>query len=156
MIYKLIAGLFLIILFGCKEKKIDTRLEGEKLMQLSRDWSKSASTDDIEKTMSYWADDAIFMANGEPILNGKKEIRGMVEGSAKIPGFKISWEPISVNVSESGDMAYMIEQNQVTVNDSLGKPIVRHGKGVTIWKKDANGSWKNIVEVSIEDPVLKH
>jgi ketosteroid isomerase-like protein len=155
MNYKLTAGILLIVLIGCNEKKVDTKAEGQKLMQVSRDWSNSASTDNIEKTMSYWADDAIFMSNGQPALHGKKEIRGMVEGSGKIPGFKISWEPMSVNVSASGDMAYMIEKNQVTVNDSLGNPIVRHGKAVTIWKKDANGSWKNIVEVSIDDPVSK-
>ena len=75
----------------------------------------------------------------------------MVERSGKIPGFKISWEPVSVSVSSSGDMAYMIEQNQVTVNDSLGRPVTKYGKAVTIWKKDADGSWKNVVEVGIDD-----
>ena len=143
--------MFLTILLGCNEKKIDRKAEGEKLMQVSREWSKSASTDNIEKTMSYWADSAIFLSAGQPILNGKNEIREMVERSGKIPGFKISWEPISVSISQSGDMAYMIEQNQVTVNDSLGNPVTKYGKGVTIWKKDANGSWKNVVEIGVDD-----
>ena len=142
--------MILTILLSCN-KKSDSKAEGEKLMQVSRDWSKSASTDDIEKTMSYWADSAIFLSAGQPTLNGKNEIRGMVERSGKVPGFKISWEPVSVSISESGDMAYMIEKNQVTVNDSLGRPVTKYGKGVTIWKKDAEGSWKNVVEVSIDD-----
>jgi ketosteroid isomerase-like protein len=151
MTYQLPALIFLTSLFGCNEKKIDIKAEGEKLMQVSREWSKSAATDNIEKTMSYWADSAIFLSAGQPILNGKNEIRGMVERSGKIPGFKISWEPISVSISESGDMAYMIEQNQVTVNDSLGIPVTKFGKGVTIWKKDTNGSWKNVVEIGVDD-----
>ena len=151
MIYKLSACVLLTISLGCNEKKIDVKAEGEKLMQLSREWSQSASTDNIEKTVSYWADSAIFLSAGHPTLNGKKEIREMVEQSVKIPGFKISWEPISVSISQSGDMAYMIEQNQMTVNDSLGKPVITYGKAVTIWKKDANGSWKNVVEIGIDD-----
>ncbi len=101
--------------------------------------------------MSFWADSAIFLSMGRPTLNGKNEIRGMVESSSKIPGFKISWEPVSVSVSKSGDMAYMIEQNQITMNDSLGKPITMYGKAVTIWKKDSAGAWKNVVEIGIDD-----
>jgi len=145
----------LIILTGisaCNQNKVDTKAEGEKLMQLSREWSKSAATDDIEKTLSYWADDAVMMSSGQPALKGKKAIREMVEGTSKIPGFQISWEPVSVSVSKSGDMAYMIEKNQMTMNDSSGKPITKYGTGVTIWRKEADGSWKNIVEVMGDVP----
>ena len=139
-------------LTGCNENNIDTKTEGEKLMQLSRDWSKSAATDSIEKTLSYWAEDAIVMSPGEPALKGKQAIRGMIEGTSKIPGFKISWEPLSVVVSKSGDMAYMIEQNQITVNDSLGNPITQYNKAVTIWRKEADGSWKNVVDMWNAEP----
>ena len=141
-----------IALAGCKENNVDTKIEGEKLMQLSRDWSKSAATDSMEKTLSYWAEDAIVMSPGEPALKGKQAIRGMIEGTSKIPGFKISWEPLSVVVSKSGDMAYMIEQNQITVNDSLGNPITQYNKGVTIWRKEADGSWKNVVDMWNAEP----
>ncbi len=143
----------LLVITSCIHKKVDTRAEGEKLMQISREWSKVAATGDVEKTMSYWADTARFLSSGSPVLNGKKEIRAMVEQSGKIPGFQISWEPISVSVSEGGDMAYMIEQNKVTVNDSLGRPMVKYGKAVTIWKKDSRGAWKNVVEIGVDDPV---
>ena len=141
-----------ITLSACTADKIDTKTEGEKLMQLSRDWSKSAATDSIEKTLSYWAEDAIVMSPGEPALKGKQAIRGMIEGTSKIPGFKISWEPLSVVVSKSGDMAYMIEQNQIRVNDSLGNPITQYNKAVTIWRKEADGSWKNVVDMWNAEP----
>jgi ketosteroid isomerase-like protein len=139
-------------LAACNENSINTKTEAEKLMQLSRDWSKSAATDSIEKTISYWAEDAIVMSPGEPALKGKQAIRGMIEGSSKIPGFRISWEPLSVVVSKSGDMAYMIEQNQITVNDSLGNPITQYNKSVTIWRKEADGSWKNVVDMWNAEP----
>lgn len=73
---------------------------------------------------------------------------------SKVPGFKISWEPISVSVSESGDMAYMIEKNTMTINDSIGNPITTTGRAVTIWKKNKNGEWKNVVEIGTDDPPL--
>ena len=137
----------IIALISCGEPQVDTKAEGEKIMQISRDWSKSAATDSIDKVLSYWADDAVVMSPGEAPIKGKKAIREMVEGASKIPGFKISWEPLSVSVSKSGDMAYLIEQNQITVNDSTGKPITAFNKSVTIWRKEADGSWKNIVDM---------
>ncbi len=148
-------ALIISALVSCNEQKVDTKLEGEKLMQASREWSRLASTDSIEMIMSYWADDAIFLSSGQPPLNGKKEIRKMVESSLKNPDFKISWEPMTVVVSESGDMAYMIEKNQMTMKDSSGSTVTKYGKGVTIWKKDASGSWKNVVEVGVDDPAQK-
>ena len=76
----------------------------------------------------------------------------MVEQSIKQPGFNMSWEPMSVSISKSGDMGYMIEKNKMTVNDSSGKPITVYGQAVTIWKKDEKGAWKNVVEVSVPAP----
>lgn len=142
----------LILLSSCKQEKVDVETEGQKLMQLSREWSKSAATDDIDKTVSYWSDDAVFISSGHPTLNGKQKIREMVEEMSNVPGFTISWEPISVSVSESGDMAYMIEKNTMTINDSIGNLITTTGRAVTIWEKDKNGDWKNVVEVGADDP----
>ena len=151
-------SIFLSMLFvfiGCNEHNIDTKVEGEKLMQISRDWSKLAGTDSVEKMLSYYADDAVMMPPRQPPLKGKKAIREMVEGASKIPGFKISWQPLSVSISKSGDMAYMIEQNQITMNDSLGKPITEFNKTVTVWRKEIGGSWKNIIDMWNADPSQK-
>ena len=84
---------FLAMVVGCGEQKINTVEEGEVLMQISRDWSRSVSPDSIERVMSYWADDAVYMAPGQSAIIGKEVIRQMVKESLKIPGFKISWEP---------------------------------------------------------------
>jgi ketosteroid isomerase-like protein len=141
------ASLIGIVLLICSCRNTDTKMEGERLMQISREWSKTAGTDSVDRIVSYWADDAIVMSPGQPPVKGKNAIKEMILETAKIPGFKISWEPISVSVSESGDMAYLIEQNQITVNDSLGRPVTEHNKSVTIWRKEAGGTWKNVVDI---------
>jgi uncharacterized protein (TIGR02246 family) len=142
-----------LIILSCNEQKIDKTAEGEKVMQLSREWSQMAATGDVEKTVSYWADDAFLMSAGQPPLKGKQAIRQMVEESYKTPGFRISWQPQSVEVSESGDMAYVIENSQVSFTDSTGKAITQHNKAVSIWRKQEDGSWKNVVDISTPDPL---
>ena len=49
-------------------------------------------------------------------------------------------------------MAYQIERNEITVNDSLGNPIKNYNKVVTIWKKQADGQWKYVVDIWNADP----
>ena len=37
-------------------------------------------------------------------------------------------------------------------NDSLGQPKTEYNKGVTVWRKEADGSWKNVVDIWNADP----
>ena len=149
---RITAILLVLITVSCSQPKVDQKAEGDRVMQLSREWSQVTSTGDVEKTVNYWADNAIVMSAGQPSYKGKQAIRQMVEESYKIPGFRISWQPQSVEVSESGDMAYLIENAQVSFTDSTGKAITQHNKGVSIWRKQGDGSWKNVVDISTPDP----
>jgi ketosteroid isomerase-like protein len=51
-----------LVMLSCQQSKVDTKAEGEKLMQLSKEWAQSASQKDVEKTVSYWAEDAILIS----------------------------------------------------------------------------------------------
>lgn len=144
--------LVLATAMSCNQTKVDKKAEGERIMQLSREWAQTVATKDIDKMVGYWADDAFVMQEGQAPLKGKQAIRQMVEESLKIPGFSITWQPQSVEVSDSGDMAYLIENAQVSFNDSTGKQVVIRNKAVTIWRKQADGSWKNVVDISTADP----
>jgi uncharacterized protein (TIGR02246 family) len=152
MKHEVLMGLTLITVLGCGQQRVDTKAEGEKVMQTSREWAKAASTGDIEGTLSYWADDAVVMSSGQPVLKGKKEIRQMIKGSFKLPGFKITWEPESVQVSQSGDLAYLVEKSQISMNDSSGKAVTQHYNGVTVWKKQSDGSRKNVADIATNEP----
>jgi len=145
--------LLVLTIVSCnQEKTIDSKAEGEKVMNISREWSEVAAKGDVEKTLSYWADDAFVMSAGHAPLNGKSAIRKMVEDSYEIPGFRISWDPQRVEVSESGDMAYIIENSAVSFTDSTGKQVTLKNKAVSIWRKQPDGSWKNAVDISTPDP----
>ncbi|SFB26776.1 YybH family protein [Algoriphagus aquimarinus] len=137
---------------SCTQKKFDTKAEGEKIMQISREWSQVASTGDVEKTVDYWAEDAILLSAGQEPLQGKDAIKNMVEESFKIPGFRISWQPQNVVVSESGDMAYIIEDSQISFPDSSGQIQTENNKAVSIWRKQKNGEWKNVIDISTPGP----
>ena len=136
-----------VVLAACSPPAVDLEAEGAALMQLSREWSDLVATGDMDAIMAGWAEDAVMMPPGTPPLEGKAAIRAYVEAGQQLPGFEISWEPMTVHVAASGDMAYMIERNVTSVHDTLGNPVTTYGKAVTVWRKDEDGSWKNVVDM---------
>lgn len=143
----LFIALILVVFTSCNQNEVDTKSEGEKLMQTSREWSQVASSKNADSILSYWTDDAVVLNAGEPIMKGKDAIRQMVEGSFKTPGFQISWEPESAEVSKSGDLGYLLENTRMVIPDSAGTTSTVNFKAVTIWKKQSDGSWKCAVDV---------
>ncbi|PHN01392.1 YybH family protein [Flavilitoribacter nigricans] len=147
----------LLLLLGavsCNQSSIDQEAEADQLMALSREWAKAAQTDDLEKTLSYWAENALVMSPDQPPTNGHQDIRAMLESSAQIPGFEVNWEPKRAFVSKSGDLGYVIVNNYFKFPDSLGGTITTFGKGVEIWKKQEDGSWKNVIDIFNSDPSI--
>jgi ketosteroid isomerase-like protein len=152
-----------LVLAGCKVESAKstagiatTRAAAEAaLMQTSRDWAKAVATGNPDSALAYWSDDAVVLEPDQSALVGKSAIRQMVVGSMKDPKFSITWEPERAAISESGDMGYPIEHNRVTFTDSTNKVRTVYGKAVTIWKKDANGNWKCVVDTFNGNPTEK-
>ena len=137
---------------SCNQKNTDVSSEKENLMQTSRQWSQAAATKNVDSILHYWTDDAIVLSPGEQPLTGKQNIRQMVEGSFTNPGFQISWEPESAEISKSGDMGYLLENTRMVMPDSAGNTSTVNFKAVTIWKKQADGNWKCVVDVLSPSP----
>ena len=137
----------LLLLSACAEPAVDHEAEEQRLMDLSRSWSAMVGRGELEASIELWADDAVMLPPGEPLLRGKEEIRDFVTRLASVPGFRISWEPLSAEISASGDMGYLIEKNIIEVDTQDGEKLIIHGKVVTVWRKGPDGQWLNVVVI---------
>ena len=125
-------------------------LEAEKKLLAQRDeeWARLASEGrDIERIVSFWTDDAVVLAPGLPPVIGKTALREYVEGSLRIPGFKITWVSTAVNISPDGKLAYLFSDNAVTMPGPDGQSTTTAGRAVTIWRKEADGEWRCVVDI---------
>ena len=137
-------------LAGC-QSQVDVDAEAERLMQTSRSWSQAAQSRDVDRMLSYWTDDAVIIAPGEPERRGKAAIREYLQASFDVPGFRISWEPIHARVAESGDLGYLIERTTVSVTGPDGRPLTQQFRAVTIWRKQG-GEWRNSLDITNAPP----
>lgn len=106
-------------------------------------WSDAASAKDLDKTVSFYADDANFLMAGLPLATGKDNVRKDWSTLLSDPNLvTISFAPTSVHVNEDGDMAYEIGTYELVTKDKKGKQNTEKGKFAVVWKKQADGSWK--------------
>jgi ketosteroid isomerase-like protein len=121
-------------------------------MQTSRDWARAAASGDPQKILSFWSEEAIVMPPGQPTVVGKTAIRQFLQETSAIPGFSITWEPEQASVASQGDVGYLVERNRITVTDAAGVVRTQFGKAVTVWRKDAIGAWKCVIDTWNENP----
>jgi ketosteroid isomerase-like protein len=143
-----------IALVGSFASAAGPGLEAERaaLVRLDKAWAQAAAARDIEKTLSFWADDATVFPPGQPAVVGKEALRKYVSAGFALPGFSIQWETNDFVVSASGDMAYGVGTNKVAFTGPQGTPVVEHGRAVTVWRKTAGGSWQCVVDIWNAEP----
>ena len=110
------------------------------LMEADKAWAQT--TTDAEKLMTYFAPDAALSPQGMPVAQGTDAIRQAITGMMAMPGFALTWEAAKADVGASGDLGYTAGAYTLTVNDATGTPMTEKGKYVTVWKKQADGTWK--------------
>jgi ketosteroid isomerase-like protein len=124
----------------------DTKIEQE-LRDLDAKWSAAAGAKDIDKTVSYYSEDAIVMPPNASSATTKEAIRSAWKEMLTSPGAAISWKATKVEVAKSGDIGFISGTYKLTMNDPSGKPVTDHGKYVEVWKKQPGGMWKVAADI---------
>ena len=143
--------LLLSLSFACQSTS-DTRAADEAaLRKLDDEWSKAAGSRDVEKTVSYYSDDAVVMPPNIPTLTGKEPIRSLWKSMIDSPSFSGGWKVTKVEVARSGDLAYVSGNYEFNEKDDSGKPLTDKGKYLEIWKKQSDGGWKCVADMFSSD-----
>jgi len=130
---------------------VDRSAEAAALRRLDEQWSAAAAKNDLEATLSFYADDAVVLPGNSPIATDKKAIREIWAGMLG-PGTAVAWKVTKAEVAKSGELGYLYGTYELTMRDAKGGPPVRDkGKLVEIWKKHADGTWKCIVDTYNSD-----
>src|SRR5438067_12796026 len=78
----------------------DTKIE-QALRDLDAKWSAAAGAKDVDKTVSYYADDAVVMPPNAPSATTRETIRSAWKEMLTSPGAAISWKATKVEVGRA-------------------------------------------------------
>ena len=125
----------------------------EEILAADRAFSKLSSQKGLtEAFLAFAADDLIKPSEGQQPVFGKEALRGSLQGANAESAYRLTWEPLRAEVS--GDIGYTFgawtrQKINATESDST-----LYGNYVTIWKRQADGSWKWVLDTGNATPGL--
>ena len=122
----------------------------ESLMQTDRDFCTLARERGVPEAFRVFAaEDALLLPLGENPVRGRSAIFAtMSEG----PKYELEWAPEAADVARSGDLGYTWGKSVFRRPGDDGKPVVRHGKYLTVWKRQPDGTWKYVMDIGNPSP----
>lgn len=143
----LFIGLVAISAAGCASTA-NVEEERRALMEADRAWSQT--TKEPEKFAAFFADGASIYPPAMPIITGGEAIRKTYSQMSGSPGFALSWTATKADVGTGGDVGYTSGTYQMTMGG-----VTEKGKYITVWKKQADGTWKVAEDIFNSDEAPK-
>ena len=144
-----------VILSSCNQTPPparDTREDAQAIRDGEAAAQKDLAAKDVDKIATIWADDASLLMPNMPILTGKEAIRNSLTQFMGDPNFSLSYAPTKVEVSRGSDYAYSQGTYTMNMTDPKTKKVItENGKYVTVYKKQADGSWKAVADINNAD-----
>ena len=114
------------------------------LMEADSAFSAAAARG-LEEFVEFVADSATFF-DGSSMQRGRQAVAESWRPLLETPGSSISWKPTSGDIAASGDLGYTIGRWEFTGDEGSAR-----GNYVTIWRRQADGSWKVVVDIGDTD-----
>ena len=96
----------------------------------------------LEGWMAAFENSAIQMEPDVPFTPGIEHIRAGIAPAFADTSWHLTWEPTMAFASAAGDLGYTLGTWKSTRIAANGAERVSTGKYVTIWRRQADGSWK--------------
>ena len=129
---------------------VDVAAVRQAIEQANAKFVEAITRGDSTGIVANYADDAVLMFPGEPAWRGRGEIGA--NGAKLIQSAKFSdMKTNTASVDVAGDYAIETGSFEWTVTAKGGKPMHDKGKYVTVWKKQADGSWKIYRDINNSD-----
>lgn len=142
----------LVMLAGCSGSTpaANTAADIKAIKDNEAQWNKDFEAKDAAKLAAHYTEDAILMNPGMPASKGMGAIRQALAKIVADPAFSLKFQADNVEVAKSGDLAYSQGTYTMTMTDpATKKPVTDTGSYVTVYRKDAGGSWKAVQDAAI-------
>lgn len=142
----------MLILIVCDSKPDKQKLESE-VYDLLRMTVEMFDNKDLDGLVNRFTQDGSLKITNYPIVTGHDALRVNYEGNLQLENFKIKLDVIKIDISESGDMAFVLSDYAVSF-DIPGRKIQDEGKTLLALKR-VNEEWKIAAENLSRNPPVQ-
>lgn len=148
----LLLSLGFLVLTGCLQTPVPDNREAEtkalrdgEVASFIRDWGGK----DADRMAAHFADHGNLIIPNLPITTGRESIAAAMKGALSDPNWSLLMQPVHVEVSRSGDLAYTRGTYVLTATDpATNKAVTEKGRFVTVFRKQADGAWKAVEDIN--------
>ncbi len=141
-----------LISTGCSQapapdnREADARaLRDGEVAAFVKDWGSK----DADRIAAHYTDDGSLMVPNAPMMTGKDAIAKGMKDALADPNWSLAMQSVQVEVSRGGDLGYTRGTYVLTATDPASKKVAtENGRFVAIFRKQADGSWKAIQDIS--------
>jgi ketosteroid isomerase-like protein len=143
----LVSGL-LVASLACQQPANTGSSTSEEVRRADVEFDLASGARDLERWADLVAEDAVFFG-GSRAIEGRQEV---VETWAPLfepeGSVTLRWQPVSAEVSSSGDLGYTRGRYQQTVRAEDGTESLATGWYVTIWRRSPeDGRWRAVLDI---------
>jgi ketosteroid isomerase-like protein len=150
---------FLAFLFACRpslaaKSAADLAALEAAVRKADADWAAAANSASVETWLAFYAADAVVLLPNDQLANDKELLRRSVSDLLALPHLSVTWSPIKVEVARSGEKALVIDAYELRFGDSRGALVSDRGRRLEIWRRQADGIWKCVVDTwNLDRPI---
>ena len=137
-----------------KSEETDVAAVKQALANVEAGWNEAFHAKNLDGLVGPYASDAVFVVPGLPELVGTSAIRNFYTEALKDPNFDLTLTSDKVEVARSGELAY--SQGHFTMKGTDPKTklstTTMTGPYLTVFKKEADGSWKALQDWVAANP----
>jgi ketosteroid isomerase-like protein len=113
-------------------------------------WAHVFSAKNLTASVAYVDPAGSVLAPQAPRATGHAAIRKLFAGFFALPDLQVVWQASDAYVARSGEIGYTTGTYRMSYRNK-GKRLVDHGKYVTVWKHEPDGSWKVTLDIFNSD-----
>jgi ketosteroid isomerase-like protein len=149
---KALAGAALLLVSACAAPAaappaIDHAAEVEALRAAAMAYHEAASTKNAGAVVALYDEGALMVPPNGELVHGLAGVQNYRFGFIETPGVELEFDLQRVEVSSAGDMGWTLAIGQITINRDEGPPGQDIVRDFHTWKKQADGSWKVVVDM---------
>lgn len=139
-----------------KPEQVDEAAVKQALSAVEAGWNQAFHARNLDALVAPYASNAVLVLPGLPAQVGTAAIRNVYVGALKDPAFDLTLTSDRAEVGRSGELAFTQGHFTMQGTDPKTKQATTTATGsyVTIYRKQADGSWKAIQDWAAANPPI--
>lgn len=142
---------------GAKQKRKRKKgSEVDSLLAADAAWLNAYQSKNAAAAAAFYAPQGAMLAPNRPLLGGNRALTKFIAKSFALQDYDIIWHLKQAEVARSGELGYTTGSYEMSFRRPREKLFFDKGKYLMVWKKQLDGTWKVLFDISNSDLMPDH